>query len=554
LKDKVVVLNSGGFDSVVLLHHLKLNNPELDVHTLFFNYGQNSVAQERSKALKVCHKLGLHFKELVIPRLSWSSNDFYKDSYEVRSQYLEFRNLIFLSFALSFAEGIGAGKIYMAVLKSHFGYKDTSPQFCADFSTLASNSSSITLETPFILCDKEDLIQLGYVYGVEIGSYHSCDVPVDGKPCGKCLDCESLSGVEDYYSQNTPAKVWGKTFDPFNPQFEKLIKDSSIVEARLLINNSCQLNCTHCFYGFEEQVSPDLSVPEMNNVINECVKDLGVKNFHFSGKEPLYDDKIFSYTDHISANHPGVTFDVVTNGVNVPMFASRLKKAGFSKVALSIDDLIVYDGLRKVDDITEKALESLNAEGIPVEIFIDLHKNNYRAIGQIIDYLLSYYSVDTFLIRTIVPEGKAKEIEPLTLDELSEVLTIVRDSKYSNNNIVLSLGIEYTYRILNSNRPELSLFNAVCDVIDFANTQLEDWLVLFPKMYCGRFESQVTITSDGYVLGCGSDVCYQNYNEIAEGNFLNNSLAYLVEKGKETNLRVNQVFTSDLKTCPNLNE
>ena len=65
---KIVVLNSGGFDSVVLAHHIGHLNPEAEIHNLFFDYGQLSVDSERYCSEKCAKDLGFTYKEVVIPK------------------------------------------------------------------------------------------------------------------------------------------------------------------------------------------------------------------------------------------------------------------------------------------------------------------------------------------------------------------------------------------------------------------------------------------------------------------------------------------------------
>ena len=64
---RLLCLCSGGFDSVVLLHNIRDNFPEAEIHTLFFDYGQGTAKYERECSKKVSEKLNciFHFTALL---------------------------------------------------------------------------------------------------------------------------------------------------------------------------------------------------------------------------------------------------------------------------------------------------------------------------------------------------------------------------------------------------------------------------------------------------------------------------------------------------------
>ena len=63
---KIVALHSGGLDSVVLMHHLKEKFPDAEVHTLFFDYGQNALLYEESCSKSVSDDLGYKWTKIKI--------------------------------------------------------------------------------------------------------------------------------------------------------------------------------------------------------------------------------------------------------------------------------------------------------------------------------------------------------------------------------------------------------------------------------------------------------------------------------------------------------
>ena len=120
----ILFLNSGGFDSVVLAHYLKEENPNAEILGLFFNYNQLACAKERVCAEKVCSKLNYKFKEIKLPTFLWTNSEFYKNQQYKNNESveLEYRNMIFFSYALSIAKSLNCSKVYSAILKSQ-GYR-----------------------------------------------------------------------------------------------------------------------------------------------------------------------------------------------------------------------------------------------------------------------------------------------------------------------------------------------------------------------------------------------------------------------------------------------
>ena len=195
-KRKVIVLNSGGFDSVVLMHHVK-NELEkgAEIHSLHFLYSALNEKQQLAAFNKCNEKLGAKEQKIYLPIFDWSHSLFYVSRPNKNDEecYLEWRNLIFLSYAASYAESIRACRIYMAILKGN--YNDTSKDMFKGLNHFMM-MNGIKIVTPFIDNEKEDLFSLAKRYGVGLGDFFSCDTPIDGKPCGQCLSCKAMNKGE----------------------------------------------------------------------------------------------------------------------------------------------------------------------------------------------------------------------------------------------------------------------------------------------------------------------------------------------------------------------
>lgn len=195
---KMVVLNSGGFDSVVLLNYLYHIQDEKDLHSIHFLYGARNESQQLRCVNKVCEKLGITSEVVKLPEMSWTKSNFFKDSeYVAENQYLEYRNLIFLSYAISYAESIGAEVVNLALLGDG-DYPDTKIEFLEGLNSFLVPSSNITIDAPFIFDSKERLGHIAKYLGIKSDDFFSCDKPTEeGKPCGVCNDCKNIAHLKD---------------------------------------------------------------------------------------------------------------------------------------------------------------------------------------------------------------------------------------------------------------------------------------------------------------------------------------------------------------------
>lgn len=194
---KIVVLNSGGFDSVVLMNYLHTIQGENEIYSLHFRYGANNEDQQLKCVKKVCDKVGaIQCKIIDLPKMNWTHNNFFNsEGYDRQTQYLEYRNLIFLSYAISYAEAIGADKIYVAFL-NHHDYPDTTIEFLQGLNSFCEPASGITIDAPFIFDNKFRLGHIAKYLNIKEDEYFSCDVPTpEDKPCGECDDCKALKEI-----------------------------------------------------------------------------------------------------------------------------------------------------------------------------------------------------------------------------------------------------------------------------------------------------------------------------------------------------------------------
>jgi 7-cyano-7-deazaguanine synthase len=206
---KAIVLSSGGIDSTTVMAMVKAAGYE--VYSLSFNYGQRHGVELRA-AQRVAEALGVkeHLRiDLDLKKIGGSA---LTDAIAVpkgRSEqeikqgipitYVPARNTIFLSYALAWAEQLGAEAIFIGVNAIDYsGYPDCRPEYIKAFEQMANlalkaaveGTMRITIHAPLIKLTKAEIIRKGLTLGVDYSLTHSCYDPLpDGRACGECDSC-----------------------------------------------------------------------------------------------------------------------------------------------------------------------------------------------------------------------------------------------------------------------------------------------------------------------------------------------------------------------------
>lgn len=200
----VVCILSGGLDSTVLVYAL-VKKYNQNVKAITFNYGQrHSIELEKAKI--TCKKLNIEQKIIDISFIG----DIVKDvcslsaSTSVRLPTAEetkdniqadfvvpYRNLIFQSIALAYAESIRAECVYLGVQNGdNLGFWDCREMYYNILNKLTELNDlyKIKVLTPFLNFTKKDEIRLGLELGVPFEDTWTCYNGGD-KPCGICHSC-----------------------------------------------------------------------------------------------------------------------------------------------------------------------------------------------------------------------------------------------------------------------------------------------------------------------------------------------------------------------------
>jgi len=207
---KAVVLLSGGVDSSTVLAIAREQG--FAAFALTFRYGQRHEL-EIEAARRVAAALGVAEHVIVDINLRQfggsaltSDLDVPKDrslddiGQGIPVTYVPARNTIFLSFALAWAEVLGASDIFIGVnALDYSGYPDCRPEYIEAYQRMANlatkagveGQQQLVIHTPLIALSKKEIIQRGIALGVDFSLTLSCyDPSSSGEACGHCDACQ----------------------------------------------------------------------------------------------------------------------------------------------------------------------------------------------------------------------------------------------------------------------------------------------------------------------------------------------------------------------------
>ena len=200
-RTRAVVLLSGGMDSCVCAALAVRDYEAAAVHV---SYGQRTEARERRAFDGICDRLGIRARLAVrndaLQAIGGSAltdtNIAVPESHAIGAgvpvTYVPFRNAHFLSVAVSWAEVLGAEKVYIgAVEPDSSGYPDCRPAYYRAFNEVVkagTKDGGIEIVTPLIAMRKVEIVTQGLELGAPLDLTWSCYQGQD-LACGVCDSC-----------------------------------------------------------------------------------------------------------------------------------------------------------------------------------------------------------------------------------------------------------------------------------------------------------------------------------------------------------------------------
>ncbi len=208
--NKVIVLLSGGLDSLVSLAAIRNNCSEL--FALFFNYGQKSFEQEHNAVKQICGFYNIRYELITLDWLkNISQSSLTSSSYlpmlnmqdldnkvitkkSANSVWVPNRNALFVNIAACYCDALNYNYIVLGANKEEGEtFKDNSKNFVNAMNESLKNSanSDIILLTPLIDLTKKEIVEYALKLNVPFEYLHSCYVD-NKKNCGYCESCLRL--------------------------------------------------------------------------------------------------------------------------------------------------------------------------------------------------------------------------------------------------------------------------------------------------------------------------------------------------------------------------
>jgi 7-cyano-7-deazaguanine synthase len=210
-----VVLLSGGMDSCVCA---ALAARDHEAAALHVSYGQRTEERERQAFTRICDRLNIRNRLMVrneaLRAIGGSAltddkidvPESAQIGHDIPVTYVPFRNAHFLAVAVSWAEVIGAEKIYIgAVEQDSSGYPDCRPTYYKAFNEvvrIGTKEGRIQIVTPLIAMRKSQIVTVGLELGAPLDLTWSCYSRQD-RACGVCDSCVlrlrafEAAGVQD---------------------------------------------------------------------------------------------------------------------------------------------------------------------------------------------------------------------------------------------------------------------------------------------------------------------------------------------------------------------
>ena len=204
-KQRAVVLLSGGMDSCVCAALASRDYAAAAVH---ISYGQRTQPRERLAFDQICDRLGISDRLVVrtdalqavggsvltdarIAVPEWAESE-REQKVQIPVTYVPFRNAHFLAVAVSWAEVLGAEKIYIgAVEQDSSGYPDCRPAYYRAYNEVikaGTKEGRIEIVTPLIGMRKREIVRLGLELNAPFDLTWSCYSREDSA-CGVCDSC-----------------------------------------------------------------------------------------------------------------------------------------------------------------------------------------------------------------------------------------------------------------------------------------------------------------------------------------------------------------------------
>ena len=200
---QAVIMVSGGLDSTTVCYQLA--NQGIEVHPIFFDYGQHCADTEWATVQEVLPPGAMPPERLNISDIFKGSPsrmileaDLWKEAISDDDLYLPYRTMLFFAVAAARAQTLRILNVYSGFINSNHAKEiDCSTEFMNGLEELSRGVGVVHFHAPFREKNKADVVRQALKFGVPIGRTFSCQAS-SSFPCGACPNCvERLSAFAE---------------------------------------------------------------------------------------------------------------------------------------------------------------------------------------------------------------------------------------------------------------------------------------------------------------------------------------------------------------------
>lgn len=303
-----------------------------------------------------------------------------------------------------------------------------------------------------------------------------------------------------------------------NLSFDNVIAD-------LFISNKCNLKCRHCYFGNTTNIDKALSKNEWIDAINKLYL-LGVRHFHFSGKESSLCEMTIFLMRYIKTLHQTYA-GIVSNGLGNINYYVRLLQTSVDYLEFSIDGLKENHNFIRGGDFFDKTflcIKTLKDEVDKINITTCLNK---RSCNDYINLISIFYDlgVTRFFATPYLLKGRASNLSSLSLavEEyallIQSIITFLQQMPNAKLRIRCCVPIEYTYNSFEYNhffkQIIVEYFEKGKDPIFRVNGNVLQLSFLYMEV---DYVNTITVSNDGYIIPCADDISNNEYYLYSLGN------------------------------------
>ena len=325
---------------------------------------------------------------------------------------------------------------------------------------------------------------------------------------------------------NNPLQTYLKNHLELNIDDFMFGLDWENVIADLFISNQCQLNCKHCYFGKTKNNSNSLSISEWINSIDKLYK-LGIRHFHFSGKESsLYEDSI-TLMKHIKSK-TNTYAGLVSNGLGKQDYYKRLLDTSIDYIEFSIDGTTQFHNHIRGEGTFESTLKSIHTfsqeDRCKINITTCLNKFNKTTYFDLLE--IGYgIGIKKYFLTPFYTKGNGEIIKDYSIslveysDFIEETILFLKSKPNLGLRLKYCIPKEYMTHIWDKSNflksVIINYFEYDKDTIFRINGNVLELSFLYFDI---DYLNNLSITNDGFILPCADDIANKDYPQSSLGN------------------------------------